>query len=404
MLVLRFFALLGLAFTLELTAWGADWRDDFTRQLKNGSALVERSDGTTLFSYRPKDSMVPASTLKVATSYCVLEELGPDFRIATEFLTDDTGTLFIRGGGDPSLVSEKFKNIALRIRTLLPNFSRIVVDDTRFDSGLTISGASKTTNPYDAPPGAFLVNFNTVAVNKRSNSKIEQGEEQTPLTPIARDLAKPLAVGNHRINIGSDVRLGTRYAAELLATMVFEGTKIRLPQIDFGVVPKSAKLLFRYESPDPLSEMVRGLLKFSTNFTANQLFLIMGAEKLGYPATIAKGKQVLSKCLQERVRWNAFNVEEGAGLSRRNQVTAEQMLRLLRAFEPYKDLLPTDKGFRAKTGTLTGVNTLVGYFDLPDGQTARFAILVNSEVAADYKFQLAHTLYRGITGPGRAGR
>lgn len=342
--------------------------------------------------------MIPASTLKIATSFCALEELGPNFRFKTEFFTDDDGSLFIRGGGDPALVSEELALIARRLVPSFPKLSRIVIDDSRFGSGIRIDGASNTDNPYDAPPGAFLVNFNTITVSKTSRGSLSRGEPQTPLTPLARSLASKLSPGNHRISIGSDVKRGSIYAAELLATMMLKDDSKTLPPILFGRISQDARPLFEFESSETLSDTIRGLLKFSTNFSANQLFLILGASKLGFPATVAKGKSALSQCLQERLNWRNFNVEEGAGLSRKNQVSAAHMIDLLVAFEPYRELLPIDSGFKAKTGTLTGVNSLVGYFDLPGNQKARFAILVNSPVPHSYKFELAHLLYRGLTG------
>jgi D-alanyl-D-alanine carboxypeptidase len=78
------------------------------------------------------------------------------------------------------------------------------------------------------------------------------------------------------------------------------------------------------------------------------------------------------------------------------------MVELLRHFEPHLDLLPREDAagpsFRAKTGTLTGVNSLAGFFPMSDGTMARFAILVNSPVPFDYKFKLAKMLYGGVNG------
>jgi D-alanyl-D-alanine carboxypeptidase/D-alanyl-D-alanine-endopeptidase (penicillin-binding protein 4) len=68
------------------------------------------------------------------------------------------------------------------------------------------------------------------------------------------------------------------------------------------------------------------------------------------------------------------------------------MIRLLEAFEPYKDLLHEQDGFQAKTGTLTGVNTLAGYLNSPRYGPVRFAILVNRNVPTMYKFEVAKAL------------
>jgi D-alanyl-D-alanine carboxypeptidase len=68
------------------------------------------------------------------------------------------------------------------------------------------------------------------------------------------------------------------------------------------------------------------------------------------------------------------------------------MTKLLQSFEPYKDLLNVEDDFTAKTGSLRGVNTLAGYFDLSATERVRFAILVNSDVEHTHKYRVARAL------------
>ena len=140
-------------------------------------------------------------------------------------------------------------------------------------------------------------------------------------------------------------------------------------------------------------------MEYSTNFTANQLFLVLGAKAYGAPATFEKGQKVLQEFLRQEIGWKNFELWEGAGLSRKNRVTAKQMMQLLHFFEPYRELLPEKYGvIHAKTGTLYGVNTYAGYFPNGNGELVKFVILINDQVAYDYKFRLARKLYQGITG------
>jgi D-alanyl-D-alanine carboxypeptidase/D-alanyl-D-alanine-endopeptidase (penicillin-binding protein 4) len=135
------------------------------------------------------------------------------------------------------------------------------------------------------------------------------------------------------------------------------------------------------------------MLKYSTNFTANQLFLTLGVHRFGEPATVEKGQLAMRECLTNSVGWRDFHVEEGSGLSRKNKVSGQQMTSLLRSFERYKFLLPEQQGFFAKTGSLRGVNSLAGYFYVPGNQDPlRFSILINSDVPHLYKFKVANEL------------
>ena len=105
----------------------------------------------------------------------------------------------------------------------------------------------------------------------------------------------------------------------------------------------------------------------------------------------------MTECLKSRVGWSGFLIEEGSGLSRRNQVSSRQMTMLLDKFERYRTLLPEKEGFVAKTGSLNGVNSLAGYFTLPKQGEVRFSIIINSSVPHLYKFRAADQIRSYLT-------
>lgn len=379
------------------------WKAAFTQALKNGGAYVETSDGKLLYEHRSRDHFIPASTIKIATAACALDTLGRDFRFPTDFYLTGDGKLVVKGYGDPFLVSEEFAVIAHELASKgLKEVRGLILDTTYFGEGLRIDGTAGSPNPYDALNGALIANFNTVNVHKMgsgSRAAVYSAEEQTPITPIAMETAKDLPAGKQRINIGQDPLKGAQYAGELLEEFLRkEGIVISGP-VTLAEKPADAKLIYHHLSSKRLENVLRELLNFSTNFMANQVFLTMGAEKFGAPATVEKGRKVLVEFLSKKVGWKDFEVTEGAGLSRQNQVTPRDMVKLLEFFESDLDLLPREEQvFRAKTGTLTGVNSLAGFFPVEGGKTARFAILVNSPVPFDYKFKLAKMLYAGVNG------
>ncbi len=82
----------------------------------NVSLLVkDMSTGSSICEYRANNAVVPASTMKVVTTATALELLGADFRFETCLEIDGkvrkdsvlNGNLYIKGGGDPTLGSEK---------------------------------------------------------------------------------------------------------------------------------------------------------------------------------------------------------------------------------------------------------------------------------------------------------
>lgn len=398
---MRYYLLLTL-FVLLVPQSALAWKQAFITALKNGSALVETESGNVLFEHRSNDSFIPASTVKLATAACAIQQLGLDYRFPTDFLLTNDKKLVVRGYGDPFLVSEELDLIAKALADKgLKKVSGIILDESFFDLNTAIDGRSSSSNPYDALNGALVANFNTIYFSKRGN-QINSAEPQTPITPLAKEIAKKYANGKHRVNLGKDPQKSTRYYGELLIEFL-KKYGVSVPKsisIQNKATPTESKLFYRHRSSKTLSEVIKGLLKFSTNFMANQLFLGMGVKKYDSPATIEKGQKTLRECLQNHIGWKNFAIMEGAGLSRKNRVTAQQMMILLRKFQPYHHLLPLEKGlFRAKTGTLTGVNTLAGYFKRNDGELIRFVILVNSPVPHDYKFRLAKQLYRGLNEP-----
>ncbi|HSA58323.1 MAG TPA: D-alanyl-D-alanine carboxypeptidase [bacterium] len=380
---------------------GDSWQVHLTVALKNGGAYAETEDGKVLFDHRSRDYFIPASTMKIATAACAIDRLGRDFRFATDFFITQDKRLIVKGYGDPFLVSEELAVAAAALASKgVKEVKGILLDTTYFEPDIKIDGTSNSTNPYDALNGALIANFNTVNVHKMGSgprAAVYSAETQTPITPIAVESAEGLPPGQQRINIGQDPLKGARYVGELLSEFLKkEGVRVEGPIVP-GAAPKNAQPVYRHLSSRRAEDVVRELLKFSTNFMANQVFLVLGAERFGPPANVEKAQTVLRDCLKNDAGWTNFHVHEGAGLSRKNAVTPRQMVDLLRHFEPHLDLLPREEGvFRAKTGTLTGVNTLAGFFPMSDGKMARFAILVNSPVPFDYKFKLAKMLYDGV--------
>jgi len=115
-------------------------------------SIIDGTDGSTIMDYNSEKSLVPASIMKLVTTACALEVLGPSHTFKTSLaytgsIDKNTGTLdgniVITGGGDPSLGSEVFKEYykgfpdnwisgisALGIRRIT---GRVISDDSYFD-------------------------------------------------------------------------------------------------------------------------------------------------------------------------------------------------------------------------------------------------------------------------------
>jgi D-alanyl-D-alanine carboxypeptidase/D-alanyl-D-alanine-endopeptidase (penicillin-binding protein 4) len=286
------------------------------------------------------------------------------------------------------MTSRELASIAPHIAAKVKHVACILIDNSYFNISTSMDGRSTTSNPYDAVNSAFLVNFNTVAVKVLGAGVIVSGEPETPLTEVARNRGRVLGKGSHRVNLGISVEEGGRNGAQILAYFLQRHNTTVAAPVRFGRIPQNSELLYTYRSVATLSDILASMLKHSTNVTANQIFLAIGAHKLGAPATLEKGQRVLNSFLSREVGWKSTKVEEGSGLSRSTMVTPREMMALLRWFVSHSNLLPVEEQSRVKTGTLNGVNTLVGYSTLGNGRVIRFVILVNSQVPFDYKFRV----------------
>jgi D-alanyl-D-alanine carboxypeptidase/D-alanyl-D-alanine-endopeptidase (penicillin-binding protein 4) len=139
-------------------------------------------------------------------------------------------------------------------------------------------------------------------------------------------------------------------------------------------------MIYAHASTKTLGEMVQELLRHSSNFVTNQIFLAMGAEKYGPPATPEKSLRAVKDFLA-KYDLPAITMVEGSGLSRQNSVTARQMARVLGTLEPVRGLVhATDDGSVIyKTGTMSDVQTLAGYLVRPgrEDEPLTFVILLN---------------------------
>lgn len=346
-----------------------------------GAYGVADAAGQTIVSCRGDQLLVPASVLKIATTQAALTLLGPGHRFTTEFYTDGQGNLFLKGFGDPSLVTEEVAAIVQQLRSLgLQRVQTLFIDSAAFALTAPVPGGEDSDNPYDAPVGPLSVNFNSVPLRKDAAGRIVAGEPLTPTLPIMKELGQGRSPGLHRLNLCAqgcdpDRRVG-QYAGELFSALLRQAG---IPVASLGglrpVPTTGVRLLYRHRSRQTLEEVSRSMLQYSSNFMANLVFLSCGAHQYGYPATWDKARRAVGGELVRQLG-GATAAEivqvEGAGLSRQNRVTVRAMLQLLTRFRPHEGLLKKESGVAIKTGTLTGVSNAAGY--LPDGKA--FVILL----------------------------
>lgn len=344
------------------------------------AVMLADPDGRVIVAKNIDLPLVPASILKIFTALVVLDSLGVDFQYTTEFYRDNLGDLTIKGYGDPLLISEVVADISERLAGVISDqapFNNLRLDESYFVKPLTIPGVSATSQPYDAPNGALCVNFNTVNF-KRFKNRYVSAEPQTPLIPFALDRIKQNRATRGRVVLSRIENENTLYAGELFRYFLekegirFNGT------VKIGRTRSADRLILTYRSPYRLTDIIAKMLEHSNNFITNQLLITAGISTQLAPGSLDKGVRSARRYAADRLGLKNLDIVEGSGISRRNRISARQMMAVLKQFEPHHRLMRQDLNEFYKTGTLKGVSTRAGYLLNSEGLQYPFVIMFNS--------------------------
>ncbi|MET9514947.1 D-alanyl-D-alanine carboxypeptidase/D-alanyl-D-alanine-endopeptidase [Streptomyces sp. NPDC002994] len=351
-------------------------RDPALGTLRTAS-VIDTATGTQVYGKGDARAMTPASTIKIATSAAALLALGPDHRIATTVTASPDGkkTVLV-GGGDPTLDRDALASLA---------------DDTA--RALRDRGVGETELAYD--------------------TSLYSGPELHPISPNPNiSPVSPLMIEEGRLD-GS--RSGpaprstdpARDAAHAFAQMLRErGIKGKGDPAS-GTGPDDAEPVARVLSA-PLSALVERTLTHSDNDLAEALAR-QTALASDEPASFeGAAKAVESRLKKLQLPLPGARFADGSGLDRDDRMSAALLAGLLaRAADPARpELRPVLTGLpvagfsgtlesrytsdspgtgmvRAKTGTLTGVNTLAGTVVDADGRLLSFAFLTSGTEGRD---------------------
>jgi D-alanyl-D-alanine carboxypeptidase/D-alanyl-D-alanine-endopeptidase (penicillin-binding protein 4) len=363
------------------------------------SALVLVMDraGNELVAQNADEPFVPASTAKIVTAWLALQVLGDDYRFQTRFYLTDKRVLYVRGGGDPFLISEELALLAPRLVAAVGKkpLAGIVLDPSYYPATLTIPGVEDSNRSYDALNSALAVNFNTIQAERRGNT-VRSGEKQTPITPLAVSQFRERGPnGRGRISLAQDPALSLRYAGELLAAFIQQAGGSVKGEISTGPVPNGLQPVYVHRQSRTLSEIIVELLRGSNNYIANQVFLEIGGHRLGGPVSLEKSLKVSHELLAAHGLADAIQLEEGSGIGYGNRFTARGLARMLAIFAPHAGLLRGQDGGAHKTGTLAGIRTLAGYADTARHGQVRFVIALKSNDGA-MRFRLLKAIQSAL--------
>lgn len=405
-----------------------------------GVHVQSLATGEVIYAHRAEDLLNPASNVKLVTAAAALSRLGPEYRFPTEFYCRSgirKGTcdvLYIRGKGDPALITERVYGIVSELALRgMRRVGDIVVDESYFDHRREGPGweEEEGDRAYMAPTGAVSVNRNVIGIfigpgeapGKPARVEVEPASDffridNRVVTVSSRSRGRliPASVADgdrQRIVVsgrwpdGRDVASFYRkidnppmYAGETFKALLRQRGVAVTGRVSVGVTPENAVSVYTAWSP-PLMDIVRDLNKYSNNFIAEQILKSLGAEVYGVPGSWQKGVAATAEYLEEiGIPRGSYVMKNGSGLNDTNRFSPAQMTRLLSAvavkapfFPEFASSLgvagrdgtirlrfdgtPAAGRLRGKTGTLENVSALSGYVRTVAGEMLAYSVLVN---------------------------
>ncbi|MGW6977873.1 D-alanyl-D-alanine carboxypeptidase/D-alanyl-D-alanine endopeptidase [Streptomyces sp. NPDC054932] len=342
------------------------------------ASVVDTATGQVLYESGARDAMTPASTVKIATAAAVLAALGPEHRIRTTVMPGTAlGQIVLVGGGDPSLTAKK-KSPAGSGGSLVA-----LAGDTA--QALKAAGTDTVTLAYDdslySGPARHPIGLNP---------------NIAPVTALAADEGRSDDSTSGPADRTEDP---SGEAARAFRTLLGErGIKVTAAparaKAAAGVQPLAVTL------STPVAGLVERMLTNSDNDIAEALAR-QTALASGRPASFEGAEQAVTDRLAALgIDTAGSRFADGSGLGRADKVSAGLLTGLLvKAADPGRpELRPVLTGLpvagftgtlrarnagsspaagllRAKTGTLTGVNSLAGTVVDSSGRLLAFAFL-----------------------------
>ncbi len=391
---------------------------------KTGFVVANARTGEILDALNPVLAMPPASVTKTLTTQYALEALGPTHRfvtrlIATGPVTDGRleGDLVLLGGGDPHLDTTGLAEMAAALKAtgLREIAGRFLVSGGGFPHVARIDPDQPDYLGYNPAVAGLNLNLNRVHFEwKREGdgwdvSMDARTESYRPDVTLARmeivDRKFPVytysnggrterwTVAENALGKGGSRWLPVRQP-ELYAGEVFQSLLrthgIVLPRAILAERVGVGTVLVRRFSP-PLAEILRSLLKHSTNLTAEVAGLSASRARGLEPEDLAQSAEAMTGWLRDRMGLRHPEFVDHSGLSDRSRISPADLVAMLLRTGPDSTLasllkpmrIHDDKGnlvpdstlrLNAKTGTLNFVSALAGFLYRDQADPLAFAI------------------------------
>ena len=332
-------------------------KDPLLERTQLGLMVYDLSADSALYGYGARQTLRPASTMKLLTAVTALDLLGSGYAYRTYLYYKGTiaqgvlsGELWLVGGMDP-LFDETDMHI------FAETLQRVGVDTIR---------------------GTIMQDLTF-----KEEQLLGEGWCWDDDNPVL----SPLLVSRK-----------DEFASQFKDELQKCGVYVDAP-ISSGRLPRDKNLLLICSRSHALSEVLGPMMKESDNLYAESMFYQIAATVGKRPATAAHARQQIKSVLSKAgVSGVQYRIADGSGLSLYDYVTPELMIRLLRYAYLRRDVMAAlypslpvagidgtlekrmTKGaaygnVHAKTGTVSGISSLAGYCRAANQHLLAFCII-----------------------------
>ncbi|WP_189370098.1 D-alanyl-D-alanine carboxypeptidase/D-alanyl-D-alanine endopeptidase [Tateyamaria omphalii] len=392
-------------------------------------AVADARTGTKLEGGNAKVGAPPASVAKAVTALYALGVLGHAHRFSTRVVATGgvsggvvQGDLVLVGGGDPTLDTNALAGLAaaLKAKGILGVQGDFKVADGLFPTVPTIDKEQPDHVGYSPALSGIALNFNRVHFEwKRQGSAYNvtmdaRSDRYRPDVAIARmqvsERRAPVytysdggrtdnwSVARGALGNGGarwlPVRKPALYAGDVFQTLArSQGVVLKNPKV-VSRIPQGTTLA-THQSED-LRTILRDMLRFSTNVTAEMVGMAATVKRSGRPSSLRASASEMNRWANAALGTAKMRLVDHSGLGGDSEMTADDMVTALVKARQNNILRPILKAIpmldeqrraiknhpievHAKTGTLNFVSGLAGYMTARDGTEMAFAIFAADE-------------------------
>lgn len=389
------------------------------------SFVVADADSRQILEVKnPLLPLPPASVAKSLTALYSLDVLGERFRFQTRLLATGPlqngrimGDLVLQGGGDPTLNTDVLGDMAKALKALGVRevSGAFLIDANALPYVPVIDPGQPDHVGYNPSISGLNLNFNRVHFEWKKAAKgyditmQARAKRFRPQVSVStmQVIDRNLPVYTYTTSKGIDrwtvaraalgkggarwlpVRHPAMYAAEVFHTLA-RSYGILLPVPVQSATVQRGDVLVSHDS-DPLPEMLKAMLKYSTNLTAEAIGMTATRARVGLFSTLPRSGRQMAVWLESLLATRRARFVDHSGLGDASRVSARDMVAALVKTGPYGTLRPLLKDIpvkngkgevlkghpvriQAKTGTLNFVSALAGYVTTAKGRNLAFAI------------------------------